>query len=479
MPDSVSASPASTTLLRALPRVDDLVQKLTIHFGDAQATMRRPEILQAARQSLDEHRQAILQGQTFDTASLNAAVLGQAITLLEQTTQTAPRRVLNGTGIVIHTGLGRSLLSRSAVEAVAGVAASHCALEVDIESGERGKRDASIAALLREITGAEDATVCNNCAGATFLALNTLAQGKTVACSRGELVEIGGGFRMPDVMVQSGCTLREVGTTNKTRLSDYESVFDSETEIGALLKVHTSNFRIVGFTAEVPLAELTKLGHERGVPVIEDLGSGVLVDLTKAGLPHEPRVQNSVIAGADVICFSGDKLLGGPQCGVLVGKREAIARIRKNPMMRALRCDKFTLAALEATLRHYRDEDEAWREIPTLRALGEPLSEVKKRAQKLARMLQKLPAQIEVRSSRAQAGAGALPTTTIDSFAVCLAPPQLSLAELARRLRINNPSIWGRIHENQFWLDCRTLSDDELKECALAIESSLQNSLHG
>lgn len=450
-----------------------------VHFGDAQEARRRPEILQVARQTLEEHRQAILRGQNFETSSLASTVFNHAVFLVEQTAHPVPRRVLNGTGIIIHTGLGRSLLSRSAVEAITRVAASHCALEVDIESGERGKRDSSIAELLSEITGAEDATVCNNCAGATFLALNTLAQGKGVICSRGELVEIGGGFRMPDVMKQSGCTLREVGTTNKTRLLDYETELNGSSEIGALLKVHTSNFRIVGFTAEVALADLAKLGRKYQVPVIEDLGSGVLVDLTQAGLPYEPRVQDSVEAGADVICFSGDKLLGGPQCGILVGKREAIARIRKNPMMRALRCDKFTLAALEATLRHYRDEVEAWQEIPTLRSLREPAVAVKKRAQKMARMLQKLPMEIEVRPSKAQAGAGALPATTVESFAVCLVPTQLSLEEFARCLRTNNPSVWGRIHDNAFWLDCRTISDDELQECALAIENSPQNSLHG
>ena len=471
MSASESTSPASPTLLRALPRVDELVQKLTVQWGDAQAITRRPEILRAARKSLEEHRQAILRGQAFESSALEKSVLGRAAELVEQDCVPTPRRVLNGTGIIIHTGLGRSLLSRSAVEAVARVAASHCALEVDIESGERGKRDSSIAALLREITGAEDATVCNNCAGATFLALNTLAQGKTVLCSRGELVEIGGGFRMPDVMSQSGCTLREVGTTNKTRLGDYEAEFQNE--VGALLKVHTSNFRIVGFTEEVSLAQLARLGQARGVPVIEDLGSGVLVDLEKVGLKGEPRVQDSVIAGADVICFSGDKLLGGPQCGILVGKSDAIARIRKNPMMRALRCDKFTLAALEATLRHYRDEAEAWQEIPTLRALSEPLIVVQKRAQKLARMLQKTAARIEIRPSQAQAGAGALPTTTIDSSSVCLKPEHSSLEVFARRLRLNEPSVWGRIHDDMFWLDCRTLSEDELKECARVIEKAL------
>ena len=279
-------------------------------------------------------------------------------------------------------------------------------------------------------------------------------------------------------MEQSGCQLIEVGTTNKTRLSDYETPFN-ETEIGALLKVHTSNFRVVGFTAEVTLSDLVKLGNSRGVATIEDLGSGTLVDLSKIGLPYEPRVQDSVISGADVICFSGDKLLGGPQCGLLAGNKNAIEQIRKNPMMRALRCDKFTLAALEATLRHYRDEVEAWREIPTLRALSEPIQHVKQRAQKLARLLKGQPAQIEVRSSLAQVGAGALPTTNIESFALCLTPETLSLEDFARSLRIGQPSIWGRIHAEAFWIDCRTLQDDELKECALAVKKVLATDGHG
>ncbi len=470
MPDlPAPAASQFQNLLRALPRVDDL----TVRLCDACPAATRPEILSAARTVLDEFRRAILQGDMVEIEILHETVFQRAHALLEQKAQRAPRRVLNGTGIIIHTGLGRSLLSRAAVEAISRVAASHCALEVDIETGQRGQRDASIAALLREITGAEDATICNNCAGAVFLALNTLAGGKDVVCSRGELVEIGGGFRMPDVMQQSGCHLVEVGTTNKTRLSDYEAPFEHSDEIGALLKVHTSNYRIVGFTAEATLSELTKLAHQHGVFVIEDLGSGVLVDLSKAGLPNEPRVQDSVASGADIICFSGDKLLGGPQCGIMVGRKEAIEKIRKNPMMRALRCDKFTLAALEATLQHYRDEDEAWREIPTLRALSEPAQSVKIRAQKLARMLKIEAAKIEVRASQAQAGAGALPTNTIESFAVCIEPHKITLEDFARRLRTGEPSVWGRIHTEAFWIDCRTLQNDEVPECALAVKTAL------
>lgn len=479
-PDS---TPDARNLLRALPRVDALVDVLTERLPDAHPALTRPEILMAARASIEEFRQAILQKTTFNLSDISRLVEQRALEIVKKKKQSWPQRVINGTGIIVHTGLGRSLLSRAATEAVTRVAASHCALEVDVASGERGKRDTAVAALLREITGAEDATVCNNCAGATFLALNSLASGQKVICSRGELVEIGGGFRMPDVMEQSGCTLHEVGTTNKTRLSDYEAPFAALSQemmlvnqkIGALLKVHTSNFRVVGFTAEVDLSELVKLGRERGVPVIEDLGSGVFMDLRTVDLPYEPRVQDSVQAGADVVCFSGDKLLGGPQCGILVGRKIAIDKIRKNPMIRALRCDKFTLAALEATLRHYRSETEAWREIPTLRALSEPVETVKQRARKLARLLKAETLQIAVRSSQSQAGAGALPTTTIPSFAVCLTPQDFSIDEFARRLRLGEPSVWGRIHEGALWLDARTVRESEVTECAQAVKTALRH----
>ncbi|MDQ3815668.1 MAG: L-seryl-tRNA(Sec) selenium transferase [Armatimonadota bacterium] len=460
-------------LLRLLPRVDDLTARLESqfpahHHRQAQA---------AARQAIEEHRRQLLGGDHFDAASLHERVLKRAGTLLLTEELSTPRRVLNGTGIIVHTGLGRSLLSRAAVEAVTRVAQSHCALEVDVETGERGRRDTDVAALLREITGCEDATVCNNCAGATLLALNTLAEGREVICARGELVEIGGAFRMPDVMQKSGVRLREVGCTNKTRLSDYAVAIGEAT--GALLKVHTSNYRILGFTADVPLSELVKLSHERGLPVIEDLGSGVMVDLSRFGLHGEPRVQESVATGADVVCFSGDKLLGGPQAGILCGRREAIERIRRNSLMRALRVDKLTLAALEATLRHYRDEEEAWREIPTLAAIAAPVEMIKKRAQKLQRLIKAEGGtrnmELQIVASEAQAGAGSLPTQILPSFAVAIKPRDSSLEDFAHRLRTGEPAVWGRIHNDQFLLDCRTLREEELKECARAVHQSLRS----
>lgn len=447
-----------STLLRALPRVDDLIA--TLQNGDKPS----PRLREAARAAINEMRAAILQEQITQSENLFETTKERAQALLQQHEYSSPRRVLNATGIIVHTGLGRSLLSRAATEAVARVAASHCALEVDIETGERGRRDGRISALLGKITECEDATVCNNNAGATLLALNTLAAGREVLVSRGELVEIGGGFRMPDVMQASGAILREVGTTNKTRLEDYANAVTENT--AAILKVHTSNYRVVGFTEEVLLPDLVRLARDKNIKVIEDLGSGALVDLSRFGLCGEPRVQDSVASGADVVCFSGDKLLGGPQCGVLCGKRETIEAIHKNQLLRALRCDKFTLAAMEATLAHYLDEAEALREIPTLAALSATLETVKRRAEKLKRLIGDVPAEMRVLPSQAQAGAGALPTQTIPSFAVAITPQNTSLDEFARRLRLGEPSVWGRIHDGVLLLDCRTLRDVELKECA-------------
>lgn len=456
----------ATPALRALPRVDDIIARLQTEAPDSHATLQT-----VARQAIAAQRQYLMDAtDTPEVAEVRAEVLRRARELLRATIQPTPQRVLNGTGIIVHTGLGRSLLSASAAAAVVRVALSHCALEVDVETGERGRRDAAVAALLREITGCEDATVCNNCAGATLLALNTLAAEREVICARGELVEIGGAFRMPDVMRQSGARLHEVGCANKTRLSDYNGAINEST--GALLKVHTSNYRIVGFTAEVALAELARLGQEHGLPVVEDLGSGVLVDLQPYGLKGEPRVQESIAAGADVVCFSGDKLLGGPQCGILCGRADTIARIRQNSLMRALRVDKFTLAALEATLRHYR-AGTAWEAIPTLAAIATPLEVVKQRAQKLQRLIRaggKAQAlELRISPTEAQAGAGALPTQTLPSFALALTPRHLSIDDFAQRLRLGEPSIWGRIHGGAFLLDCRTLQEVEIKECAEAI----------
>lgn len=472
--------PSQAELLRALPRVDEIAVALSQGNDAAQSTL-----VAVARTAVDALRDELLCETPSDlkldgVGSLSEQLRLKVLSSARQSLQDGvavpwPRRVLNATGIVIHTGLGRARLSDAAIEAARLAAGEACALEVDLESGERGQRDANIAALLRDITGCEDAAVCNNCAAATLLALSTLAAGKEVVCARGELVEIGGGFRMPDVMRQSGAILREVGATNKTRIDDYSEAITDST--GVLLKVHPSNFRIVGFTEEVELAELVQLGRARGVAVIEDLGSGVLLDLTKWGLPGEPTVQERVRSGADVVCFSGDKLLGGPQCGILVGSREAIARIRRHPLMRAVRCDKMTLAALHATLVCYRDDGDdfarARSEIPALRAITEPVEIVRRRARSLARRLRGLPLGIKVLSSRAQAGAGALPTQMLPSWAVVLQPHEIAVGEFARRLRSGDPSLWGRLHEGALWLDARTLHDADIAACVSALSDAV------
>jgi L-seryl-tRNA(Ser) seleniumtransferase len=428
----------------------------------------------AARLAIEEVRQHLLE--TGNADSLDTKALEVARRQVQKAQQSWPPRVLNATGIIVHTGLGRSLLSESAIEAARLAAAEACALEVDVKTGERGRRDQSIARLLQQITGCEDATVCNNGAGATLLALSTLAAGREVICSRGELVEIGGGFRMPDVMQQSGATLREVGCTNKVRAVDYAAAINENT--GALLKVHTSNYRIVGFTEEVALAELVELGRQRNIAVMEDLGSGVLLDLSPWGLSGEPTVQERVTSGADVVVFSGDKLMGGPQAGILCGRRSSIERIRKHPLMRALRCDKITLAALEATLRAYLDASDnyaqARQQIPTLQAITASSAEVKQRAQTLKRLLKDVVAPIKVLSSHAQAGAGALPTQTLPSWAVVIEPLDFNIDQMARSLRVETPGVWGYVRENSLWLDCRTLRPEELTLCSASVRHALQ-----
>ncbi|MGV3724661.1 MAG: L-seryl-tRNA(Sec) selenium transferase, partial [Actinomycetota bacterium] len=379
-------------LLRQIPKIDRVLvdpktSVLIDRFGAALVT-------DSLRDVVAELRAQVLAGEVIPNRNgeLLTALLDNVRERLECAGRRTLRRAINGTGVVLHTGLGRAVLSAAAVEAVADTARSHSLLEVDPESGERGSRLAHVAGLLRELTGAEDALVVNNNAAAVFLAIGALAAGREVIISRGQLVEIGGAFRIPDVIRSAGARLVEVGTTNRVRISDYAAAVTDQTAL--LLRVHPSNFRIVGFTEEASLEELSALGRERGVPVLDDLGSGALLDLTRYGLTAEPTVHASVAAGAEVITFSGDKLLGGPQAGLVIGKRELIGRLKGHPLMRVLRVDKLTLAALEATLRLYRDEAKARREIPTLAALTAPAAEVRSRAERLAAVLEGLPAEV-------------------------------------------------------------------------------------
>jgi L-seryl-tRNA(Ser) seleniumtransferase len=453
--------------LRALPSVDEVLR-------DARAAailVRYPRelVLRAARAALAAARARILAG---GDGSLDAALFPDLARALEAGERPCVRRAINATGVILHTGLGRAVLSAPARLALEAVARGYSILEVDPETGERGERETGVAAILRELTGAEAATVVNNNAAACLLALGALARGKEVVVARGQLVEIGGSFRIPEVMAESGARLREVGATNKVHLRDYEAAIGPET--AAILKVHTSNFKIVGFTEEVPLEALAALACRHGVLLLEDLGSGCLVDLGVHGFAREPPVPESLRAGADLVTFSGDKLLGGPQCGIAVGRKDLVARLRRHPLFRAVRPDKLTLAALEATLRLYFDE-EAWRRIPTLALLLGPLEPIRARAEALAARLQSLAPALEARAvpSDAQPGSGALPATVIPSYAVALRACAQSPDALARRLRTGEPAVFPRIQKDEVLFDLRTVLEGEDAEVEAAVRGAV------
>src|SRR5579863_6995233 len=381
-------------------------------------------------------------------------------------------RAINATGVILHTGLGRAVLPSCALEAIAAEQKGYSLLEVDRASGERSIREVHVVELIRELSGAESATVVNNNAGATLLTLCALAKDREVITSRGQLVEIGGSFRIPDVMKQSGAALVEVGTTNKTYLGDYEGAITDRTAL--LLRVHTSNYRIVGFTHFPTLEELVDLGRRKGIRVMDDLGSGAFVDLVPFGIPDEPTVQSSVEGGADVITFSGDKLLGGPQAGILVGKKDAIAQIRKHPMFRALRVDKLTLTALEATLKLYFDRDRLYRELPTLRMISLSIDECERRALSLAAKLKGIPGlALEIWDDHSEFGGGSVPTRQLPTKVVALLPSSLSLEALSAKLRAGLPPVFGRVQRDRVLLDVRTLQDREEDEIATSLRRIL------
>jgi len=374
------------------------------------------------------------------------------------------KRVINGTGVVVHTNLGRSLLSEMAVKNLVAIGSRYSNLEFDLSKGIRGSRYAAVEEILCEISGGEAAMVVNNNAGAVLLCLETLASGKKVIVSRGELVEIGGSFRIPDVMAKSGAILKEVGTTNRTHRHDYEGAIENET--GLLLKVHQSNYSMVGFTASVSLSELVELGRTYHIPVMEDLGSGTFIDLSKYGLMKEPTVQESVAAGADAVTFSGDKLLGGPQAGIIIGKKELLDRIKKNPLTRALRIDKLTLAALESTLSLYRDKDSAVASIPTLKMITTSLKDITKRARSLQRELKKLGSprlRVILMDLSSRVGGGALPMLNLPSKCLGIRIEGMSANVLERFMREKTElPVIGRIEADLFILDPRTIQDEEI-----------------
>jgi L-seryl-tRNA(Ser) seleniumtransferase len=379
-------------------------------------------------------------------------------------------KVINATGVVLHTNLGRAPISKRVAEHLVEVITGYSNLEYDLVKGKRGLRYRNLEWILKELTGAEDVCVVNNNAGAVLLVLSALAKGREVIVSRGELIEIGGSFRIPDVMEQSGALLREVGTTNKTHIWDYERAINENT--GLLLKVHTSNYRILGFTESVPTKELVELGRKYGIPVYEDLGSGSFVDVRKLGLSYEPTVQDVLKAGVDVVSFSGDKLLGGAQAGIILGKKEYVERIKKHPLNRALRIDKMTLAVLEATLTYYLDEALAFEEIPVWRFLSQKRDDVRRKAEKLVSELEKskFRGKVEIVEDRVEVGGGALPLQTLPTYCVSVKLDSMSESELDKRLRGNYPPIVGRIKDGKFLIDMFTVFEEEISTVVRALE---------
>ena len=433
--------------LRDLPAVDQILK------DERLAAVPRPLAVSAARAALERAREEIRAG--ADPGDLVERVERE----LEAALVPRLRRAINATGVVVHTNLGRAPLAQEALEQVVEVARGYSNLEYDLGSGSRGSRQDHVAAILRRLTGAEAALVVNNNAAAVMLALAALAEGREVLVSRGELIEIGDGFRIPDVLARSGATLREVGTTNRTRASDYERAIGPETAL--LLRVHQSNFRVIGFTEQPRVADLAAVARRHELPLVDDLGSGALLASNTALLAEEPRAADSLAAGADLACFSGDKLLGGPQAGIVVGRAELVERLRRHPLQRALRADKLTLAALEGTLRLYLQPERALREVPVLRMLAGPADLVRARAERLAGLVGG-----QVEQTVAKVGGGALPLAELESFA-CALEEELSLP-----LRIGDPPVVGLVRDGRLLLDCRTITDGEVDEVAAAVAAA-------
>ena len=445
-------------LLRQIPKVDDLLKMPVLEALLEQ--MPAQTVTRAVRQTLDELRQDVLEGK-IEELPQREALCNKIEVLARKTDAPSLRRVINGTGIILHTNLGRACLSEKAAQAACSVAGSYSTLEFNLATGGRGLRYTHVEELLCRLTGAESALVVNNNAAAVLLVLSALTQGGEVVVSRGELVEIGGSFRVPDIMEACGAVLKEVGTTNKTHLRDYDKAICDKTK--ALMKVHTSNYRIVGFSETPALADLVQLGHERDMLVIEDLGSGCLVDLNQFGIHDEPTVLDSLRAGVDVVSISGDKLLGGPQAGIILGKKKYMDVLKKHPLTRAMRVDKMTLAALEATLRSY-EAGRATKEIPTIAMLAVSQEELKEKAEALCAGLHAAGCAAQVVATEGQVGGGSVPTQMLKSFAVALEPKTVSVDAMEEKLRLGEPAIIGRIHHDRYLLDVRTLKESDFEE---------------
>lgn len=467
-------STSKEQILRSLPSVEEVLQAAACDEAPRRA------LVEAVRRALSKAREQVLAcpEQELKTCQKNRKEWLQWV-LAETRASLRPslRPLINATGVIVHTNLGRSLLAREAVQAVTQAACRYSNLEFDLEQGKRGSRQAHLEGLLQGLTGAQAAAVVNNNAAAVLISLRALAAGKEVVVSRGELVEIGGSFRMPDVMAQSGARLVEVGTTNKTHPQDYEAALGQDTAL--LLKVHTSNYRIMGFTREVSLEELVEIGRRNGVPVMYDLGSGCLLDLGQWVQEPEPTVQAALAAGADLVTFSGDKLLGGPQAGIILGRRDLVEKIKRYPLARALRIDKLTLAALQATLELYWDPQVALERIPTLKMMSTPAQRLLPKARRLARLIRKADPMMQVRviQSHSRVGGGALPLVRLPTWVVAVSLPGTPAQRLNRMLRQAQPPVVARVAQEELILDPRTISEAEipLVAQALAWSSSSQS----
>lgn len=455
-------------LYRSIPKVDVLLQDESIREMIEQYS--REAVMESVHIEMDRLRRFIADSEDEVEAEeqIQRLVL-HIIRTVEAMHAPNMKKVINGTGTVLHTNLGRAPISRTHMEKAFQIVTGYSNLEYNLEQGRRGERYSHFEKLLCKITGAEAAMAVNNNASSVLLILSSLAEGGEVIVSRGELIEIGGKFRIPDVMEQSGASLVEVGTTNKTHFSDYEEHITEETK--ALLKVHTSNYRVVGFTESVPVDELVPLAGKYDIPVIEDLGSGVLIDLSKYGLSYEPTVQESIAKGADVVCFSGDKLFGGPQAGIIIGKKKYIDQMKKNQLTRALRIDKFTAAVLELVLQEYLSEEKAVQNIPVLRMITEPLDEAAKRARSLARAIRAtgIQGRVDVVSCESQIGGGSLPLERIPSMAAAIRPEGISVPEMEERMRHLPVPIIPRTVNDTIMLDVRTIENEDFKLIAAGI----------
>lgn len=460
------------SLLRRLPSVDDMLKETDIEILVREVP--RNKVVQGIRLTIDRMRNDILSGKVNDFK--HDDLVRDILVLIKKQAQPNLRPVINATGVVLHTNLGRAPLAESAQQAVSEIIKGYSNLELDLNTGKRGSRYSAVEGLLTTLTDAEAALVVNNNASAVLLALSTMAKDKEVVVSRGQLVEIGGSFRIPEVMEQSGAILVEVGTTNKTYPRDYERAITEQT--GLLLNVHTSNYRIVGFTRETTIEELVALGTQYQLPVMCDLGSGFLVDLSEYGLPAEPTVQQVVKAGADIVTFSGDKLLGGPQAGIIIGKKQYIEKMKNNPLTRAVRIDKFTVAALEATLREYLQPDRVLKTIPTLRMLTEPAENLYQRAKELTELIMESVdqyAEVSWQKGYSRVGGGAMPTADMPTGLCVIRPKHITVSTLVERLRDGSPPVVARVHDQALLLDVRTIQPQDIEPLLATLLEALQS----